>query len=89
MALAYLRTPAAEKVAGKDLPPLQVESGMLALIGKMLALGLESQAVRELRALKRRLETHMGYKVAEKDKETLATLLKFNSIDNKTSTDTV
>ncbi|KAK0630655.1 peptidase family C50-domain-containing protein [Bombardia bombarda] len=39
------------------LPDLQLESGMSALVGKLIALGLHEQAIRELRVLKKRLES--------------------------------
>ncbi|KAF2501572.1 hypothetical protein BU16DRAFT_500775 [Lophium mytilinum] len=60
IAFQYLRTPEAAKLAGKGMPALQLESGMLALIGKLLAHGLDSAAIKELRTLKRRLEAYMG-----------------------------
>ena len=45
---------------GKDgspsLPSLQLEFGMSALIGKLIALGFDDLAIRELRILRRRLE---------------------------------
>ncbi|CAI6335881.1 unnamed protein product [Periconia digitata] len=59
-AFAYLGTPEAGKVAGKDSPELQLESGMLALVGKLVAHGLDSLAVKEMRLLKRRLDKHLG-----------------------------
>ncbi|KAF2814928.1 uncharacterized protein BDZ99DRAFT_434896 [Mytilinidion resinicola] len=60
IAFQYLRTSEAAKLAGKGMPALQLESGMLALIGKLLAHGLDGAAIKELRILKRRLETYMG-----------------------------
>jgi separase len=39
-----------------DLPPYQLENGMSALIGKLIILGLDDLALKELRILKRRLE---------------------------------
>ncbi|KAK3332505.1 peptidase family C50-domain-containing protein [Cercophora scortea] len=38
------------------LPELQLESGMSALVGKLIALGLHEQAIKELRILKKRLD---------------------------------
>ncbi|KAB5558251.1 peptidase family C50-domain-containing protein [Coniochaeta sp. 2T2.1] len=38
------------------LPELQLEAGMSSLVGKLIALGLHEQAVKELRILKRRLD---------------------------------
>ena len=40
-----------------DLPFLQLETGMSALIGKLIALGFDEVAIKELRILRRRLET--------------------------------
>ncbi|EON63321.1 hypothetical protein W97_02548 [Coniosporium apollinis CBS 100218] len=90
LAFAYLRTPEAAKVAWKNLPALQLENGMLALVGKLIAHGLESMAVKELRILKRRLETYMAEECKESksskagistEKETLASLLEFEHVD--------
>ncbi|KAK0668626.1 putative Separin [Cercophora samala] len=47
--------------AGKvTLPELQLESGISALISRLITLGLHEQAIRELRTLKKRLETLSG-----------------------------
>ncbi|AEO57472.1 hypothetical protein MYCTH_2117988 [Thermothelomyces thermophilus ATCC 42464] len=54
VALAALRQlPASGKIT---LPDLQLESGMSALVGRLINLNLQEQAVKELRILKRRLE---------------------------------
>ncbi|KAJ9643515.1 separin protein [Coniosporium tulheliwenetii] len=90
LAFGYLRTPEAAKVAGKNLPALQLESGMLALVGKLIAHGLESMAVKELRILKRRLEAYMAGEGKDSksnkagiitEKESLASLLEFEHLD--------
>jgi len=39
-----------------DVPPLQLENGMSALVGKLIVLGLDELAIKELRILKRRLD---------------------------------
>ena len=57
IAFATLRTLQGQKDSLTALPYLQLESGMSALIGKMLALGFDDIALRELRILKKRLET--------------------------------
>ena len=57
IAFATLRSLQCQKDSLTALPYLQLESGMSALIGKMLALGFDDIALRELRILKRRLET--------------------------------
>lgn len=54
--LATLRSLQCQKDPPSSLPYLQLESGMSALIGKMLALGFDDIALRELRILKRRLD---------------------------------
>ncbi|OJD32025.1 cell division-associated protein bimb [Diplodia corticola] len=91
LAFAYLRTPEAWKTSGKDMPPLQLETGMLSLVGKLLSQSLDTLAVKELRVLKRRLESHLrpikdGLENGRNDsdqaeKETLASLLNFGQID--------
>jgi separase len=65
VAFAYLGTAEAKKVVGKDGQELQLENGVLALIGKLVALGLDSQAVKEIRLLKRRLESFLGHTEAK------------------------
>ncbi|GAB1320720.1 separin protein [Madurella fahalii] len=58
VALAALRQlPSTGKIS---LPELQLESGMSALVGKLIALGLHEQAVKELRVLKKKLEGLVG-----------------------------
>ncbi|KAK1979413.1 peptidase family C50 [Colletotrichum cereale] len=49
------------------LPDLQLESGMSSLIGKLVGLGLQEHALRELSVLKRRLEA-MGTSTKPKSK---------------------
>ena len=56
IAFGTLRSFQCQKHSSNALPSLQLESGMSALIGKMLALGFDDIALRELRILKRRLE---------------------------------
>ncbi|PSN70295.1 hypothetical protein BS50DRAFT_674716 [Corynespora cassiicola Philippines] len=56
VAFAYLGTSEAAKTVGKDSQELQLENGILALIGKLVAHGLDNLAVKELRSLKKRLE---------------------------------
>ncbi|KAB2580712.1 Separin [Lasiodiplodia theobromae] len=91
LAFAYLRTSEAWKTSGKDMPALQLETGMLSLVGKLLSHGLDTLAAKELRVLKRRLETYLrptkeasgsGKNEGEEaEKETLASLLNFGQID--------
>ncbi|KAF2691649.1 cell division-associated protein-like protein [Lentithecium fluviatile CBS 122367] len=60
IAFAYLGTSEAVKVAGKDAPTLQLENGTLALIGKLVAHGLDHLAIKEMRTLKRRLDKYLS-----------------------------
>jgi separase len=85
-AFAYLGTPEATKLLGKDAQELQLENGILALVGKLVALGLDTLAVKEMRHLKKRLDKYLGRsnpteRAAASDKESLATLLDFGPID--------
>lgn len=63
IAFSYLRTPEAGKTAGKDSPELQLENGILAFIGKLVAHGLDNAAVKELRVLKKRLDHFLGCRI--------------------------
>lgn len=58
IAFATLRFLQFQKDSTTALPYLQLESGMSALIAKMLVLGFDDIALRELRILKRRLDSH-------------------------------
>lgn len=93
LAFAALRSMNAQKDLGIEMPYLQLESGMSVLIGKLIALGLDDLAVKELRLLKRRLDTFsqsskgeltfgqvrigVGQRATAVEKETLADLLHF------------
>jgi separase len=59
IAFAYLGTTEAAKIAGKDSPALQLETGILSLVGKLVAHGLDNLAVKEMRILKRRLDKYL------------------------------
>ena len=54
-AFAALRRLDAQKSSGTRVPSLQIETGMSALIGKMITLGLDDMAIKELRILVKRL----------------------------------
>ncbi|KAG9247297.1 peptidase family C50-domain-containing protein [Calycina marina] len=56
VAFACLRTLSALKGPGTELPEHQLESGMSVLIGKLILLGLEDMAIKEIRILKRLLD---------------------------------
>ena len=58
IAFAALRSMTAQKSFGVEMPYLQLENGMSALIGKLIVLGLDDLATKELRILKKRLEIH-------------------------------
>ncbi|KAF2089265.1 hypothetical protein K490DRAFT_37691 [Saccharata proteae CBS 121410] len=95
LGFAYLRSSEAWNISGKKMPALQLETGMLALVGKLLAHGLDNLAVKELRVLKKRLGMYMQKSKVEKESEsqtatgnkasapedTLAALLSFDDID--------
>ncbi|MCJ1403322.1 hypothetical protein MMC11_006545 [Xylographa trunciseda] len=57
MAFATLRTLASTGNTDYQMPRLQLEAGMSALVGKLVALGMEELAVKELRILTKRLFT--------------------------------
>lgn len=56
IAFLALRSMSTRHIAGIDQPYLQLESGMSALIGKMIALGFDDLAAKELQILKLRLD---------------------------------
>lgn len=96
IAFATLRSLQWHRGSTTALPYLQLESGMSALIGKMLALGFDDIGLRELRILKRRLEASevtspgqgtaasaaswKGEEQSESRIETLAEMLRFRNI---------
>ena len=55
VAFACLRSLQSSKVPGINLPPFQLESGMSVLIGKLISLGLDDLALKEVVILKKRL----------------------------------
>jgi len=71
-AFSWLRAAPRQHPTVKTLPSSQLEQGMLALASKLIAVGLDSYAIKELRILKRRFEASKT--VASKD--TLANLLR-------------
>lgn len=56
VALSALRLIQTRGAMGRELPYLQLEKGMSALIGKSIALGFDDLAMKELRILKTRLD---------------------------------
>ncbi|KAK0931735.1 separin protein [Friedmanniomyces endolithicus] len=92
LAFAYLRSAPAQKLSPKSQSRWQLETGMLVLASRLVALGLDGLAVKELRILKRRLQSR---KTSDEDvdllvktrktptphdleRETLASLIRFN-----------
>lgn len=73
IAFAYLGTSEAAKIAGKDSPELQLENGILALVGKLVAHGLDNLAIKEMRILKRRLDGHLGVDTRDRDGQSATT----------------
>ena len=55
--LACLRSLQVTNFRGAKFAPLQLETGMSALVAKLLALGYDDLALKELRILRRRIET--------------------------------
>ena len=98
IAFSTLRSLQNQKDSSTALPYLQLESGMSALIAKMLALGFDDMALKELRILKRRLEASKAascgqdtagsagsWKDDEKSdlkSETLAEMLRFRNTNS-------
>ncbi|KAH0538675.1 hypothetical protein FGG08_004750 [Glutinoglossum americanum] len=94
LGFSYLRS---LQTTDAEIPPLQLENGMSALVGKLIALGFEELAVKEVRILRGRLETYRGEgeyepegtakgrnikrKDAKLEKETLASCLRFENTD--------
>lgn len=88
-ALRALRCLHAQGFQTNQMPTLQLENGMSALIGKLIALGLDDLAFKELCILKRRLEVPTGTVSQDRperqeifsEKETLAGLVRFERLD--------
>ncbi|ORY08698.1 peptidase family C50-domain-containing protein [Clohesyomyces aquaticus] len=89
VSFAYLRTPEALKVAGKDTPTLQLENGILALTGKLLAHGLDNLALKELRVLKKRLDHFLGVKTSQEARSTVGTAGGPQNISRATEKETL
>lgn len=56
IAFSALRSILSRRVVGIKMPYLQLENGMSALVGKLMALGFDDLAIKELRVLKRRID---------------------------------
>ncbi|KAJ5263678.1 hypothetical protein N7478_011283 [Penicillium angulare] len=79
------------------LPNMQLEQGVCVLVGKLVSLGLNDMACKELRSLKRRIQQHLEPKKTAKKatdgtdgtddeagKERLSDLLSFTNLSNAT-----
>jgi separase len=76
LAFSFLRSANTKQLGVKEPPAFQLENGMLALASKLLAHGLESSAIKELRIVKGRLEAVGKAKSSSPlEKQTLASLL--------------
>ncbi|KAL4862311.1 hypothetical protein BDV12DRAFT_179010 [Aspergillus spectabilis] len=99
LSLSSLRMLKAEQGAqGDGLPNLQLEQGACVLAGRLLALGLNEMAYKELRGLKRRIQGYLDGmetgrknigkkevrdgKVEEPTKERMSDLLAFSNLAN-------
>ncbi|KAI5370795.1 Putative peptidase C50, separase, tetratricopeptide-like helical domain superfamily [Septoria linicola] len=56
LAFSQLRATDRQKLGVRALPKFQLETGMLSLVGRMIALGLDGLAAKELCAVKKRLQ---------------------------------
>ncbi|KAM3415614.1 Separin [Cercospora zeina] len=70
LAFAQLRAADREQQGTRSLPKYQVETGMLALISRMIALGLDCLAAKELCAVKKRLQSQHADAVAANKQST-------------------
>ena len=98
LALATLRALKNDQQSSTDFPNMQLEQGACVLAGKLISLGLNEIACKELRSLKRRIQQYMdtnnaGKKIvpnkdgADEDtgKERMSDLLTFSNIANAES----
>ncbi|KAL3458583.1 peptidase family C50-domain-containing protein [Aspergillus heterothallicus] len=98
ISLSCLRTLKADQGGqGDGLPNLQLEQGACVLAGRLLALGLNDLAYKELRGLKRRIQQHLdGLSTSrkktgkeardeEEQKERMSDLLSFSNISSARS----
>lgn len=95
LALATLRGLKNDQQSSTDFPNMQLEQGACVLAGKLISLGLNEIACKELRSLKRRIQQYMdtnnaGKKVVpnkdstdeDTSKERMSDLLTFSNIAN-------
>lgn len=65
------------------IPYLQLESGMSALIGRLITLGFDEIALKELRILKKRLEVSIGSSVSQNGSKTTLHPARQDAIEPK------
>ncbi|KAJ5577724.1 Peptidase C50 separase [Penicillium hispanicum] len=97
LALATLRALKTDQ-GGYEYPNMQLEQGVCVLAGKLISLGLNEMACKELRSLKKRIQQHLdakkaGRKVAEPreapdddaGRERMSDLITFSNLSNAQS----
>lgn len=72
--------------ASPPISHLQLESGMSALIGRLITLGFDDLAIKELRILKRRLEAAMGSSGQQKLTKPMFPSVREDPVEPKTET---
>ncbi|CAL5872231.1 uncharacterized protein PFLUO_LOCUS6490 [Penicillium psychrofluorescens] len=68
LALATLRMLKTDRSQDNGLPNMQIEQGVCVLVGKLISLGLNDLAYKELKSLKRRIQQHLDLTAAGKKK---------------------
>lgn len=89
LGFAALRSLHAQGIEQAGSSALRLENGMLAFTGKLIDLGIDDMAIKELRILKKRLYTMKGAVDKEMnrgqaslpEKETLASILRFEGVN--------
>jgi len=85
IAFATLRSIQGQK-GSPPIPHLQLESGMSALVGRLITLGFDDLAMKELRILKRRLETAMGSSAQQEATKSMLPTTREDAVESKTET---
>ncbi|KAI9930113.1 hypothetical protein ASPWEDRAFT_167781 [Aspergillus wentii DTO 134E9] len=70
MALSCLRTLKSEQANQDACPNVQLEQGSCVLAGRLISLGLNDAAYKELRALKRRIQQYLDTEASDRKKKT-------------------
>ncbi|KAK3719543.1 separin protein [Vermiconidia calcicola] len=66
LGFAFLQAVDTKAIGVRDMPPLQLETGRLALVGRLIGHGLVEHAAKELKVIKRRLEELFGFQKGPK-----------------------